>query len=343
MTHSYKNFTQPKRHGCTPSQHGMHKPRPKYPSVSVRETVKVSEIRDAFKNLRYKVALMSYNVYGFDGVRLAYQIDVVNCFSAPEELIIVSKPLDGEPLIFDYSYALKLYNEYVDNYTTLVKAETRDMQDMSIYADKVNYRITCPACCITCKWAQKRKTPGDHIVKVTGRLECHNPKNVSEYNFDTDSGNSKHIPERPCPPYYKPNNDFKLTLHPNVQPFGVCDNYEPRKGGYVPVPGDSIINIIDNRINTAVSAAIDDVIENNVPKIVEIEVEKVVPGIVDESISDAIDDSLDSTILPAVNEKIKEQLEENPPIIDGNRMINDYNDNDIIDPEEMVLISSEGA
>ena len=272
MTHTYTNITHNRHHSISNSKHHKHNnchDKHKHPSVSVRDTVIVSEIRDAFKNLRYKVALVSYDVYDFDGVHLTYQIDVVNCFSTAQELVIVSRPSACEGLITDQKIAYALYEDYKNKYTNLVKAETRDMQDMSIYADKVNYKLTCPACCITCKWAQKRKTPKDYVVNVTGKLECHNPKNITEYNFDIDCENSIHIKERPCPPYYKPKNDFKLTLHPNVQPFGLCDNYARRTTEYIPMPSESILNIINSHVENLVETHLSEKVKPLVTTLVE--------------------------------------------------------------------------
>jgi len=42
-------------------------------------------------------------------------------------MVIVDRPDIGEHRIYDYDYALKLYNQYVANYTHLVKAETHDL------------------------------------------------------------------------------------------------------------------------------------------------------------------------------------------------------------------------
>jgi len=39
-------------------------------------------------------------------------------------------------------------------------------------------------------------------------------------------------------------------------------------------------------------------------------------------------------VLPEVGKAIEHQLSSNPPIIEGNRMINDRNGNGIIDPDE---------
>ena len=99
--------------------------------------------------------MTSYDISN-DFYRTIYEIEVLNCFTAPEPLIIVSRPEDNEEPISDYGYALKLFKQYVDEYTSLVQAETRDYQDIEIYKGKFGYEETCPKCCETCKWVKRR-------------------------------------------------------------------------------------------------------------------------------------------------------------------------------------------
>lgn len=140
-------------------------------------------------------------------------------------------------------------------YTRLVKAETRPMQDMDIYAEKVGYHHTCPKCCATCKWAKRCKTPDDYIYGISNKLECHNPKNCTELDFDLDHRAGHCEPGRWNEPrHWRSKEHHLLDLHPNVTMFGVCDNYDVRKQQYCPMPGDSVSRIIDKRIDYAVDA-----------------------------------------------------------------------------------------
>ena len=41
--------------------------------------------------------------------------------------MIISIPNEGEPPLTDYSIALETYEKYVTTYTSLVKAETKDI------------------------------------------------------------------------------------------------------------------------------------------------------------------------------------------------------------------------
>lgn len=102
---------------------------------------------------------------------------MINYFSTPNPLVIIDRPEPGEPPIYDYLYALNLYNEYVKTYTALIRAETRDFQDITIYKEKIGYKETKPACCATCQWCRKKVTPGKYVYQDTGKLECTNPEN----------------------------------------------------------------------------------------------------------------------------------------------------------------------
>ena len=320
MTQNFRDFP----FGCDDSCH----PHPKFKPVHVSETVKVAEIKDAMGNLRYKVALFNYETYiGLDYV-VAYKIQVFNCFYAQGPLVIVTIPGEGEALLLDYEKALKIYHEYVEIYTRLVKAETRPMQDMDIYAEKVGYHHTCPKCCATCRWVRKRQTRNDYIYGISNKLECHNPKNCAELDFDLDCRAGRYEPGRwNEPKHWRPKKHHPLDLHPNVTAFGVCNNYETKKQQYVPMPGDSISRIIDRRIDYAVNNAVSSTISTDIRPIV------------DEEISA----QLETTILPEVGKAIEHHLSVCPPIIEGNRNINDYNNDGTISEDEVLMYDGGGA
>lgn len=324
-----------KYHG---KHHDCHK-NYQIPKVKITEEIKVASIRDVFDNLRYKVAMTSYDVYGFDGNTKAYQVEVVNCFSAPDDLIIVSRPDDREPLIFDRNYAKKLYDDYVKSYSNLVKAETRDLQDMSVYADKVGYTLTCPKCCVTCKWACRRVVKNGHYDwthKSTGRLECRNPLNQKEYQLPNIESNKQPYPVCTQPPYCNKDGSTPVVLYPKVQAFGLCYNYQKREAQFVPMPGQDMMEYIDNRISGMIDAGIETSIKDTVPEMVENEVNiainKKIPDMIETEVEEAMEDQIDKT-LDAVDKQIQDHLINNPPVIDGNYGLED----DLI--EEVVLIS----
>lgn len=197
--------------------------KPNYKSVYTRDSLKAVDIFDAFHKLRYKIILTSYDISN-DFYSTIYEIEVLNCFTAPEPLIIVSRPEDNEEPISDYGYALKLFNQYVDEYTSLVKAETRDYQDIEIYKDKFGYEETCPKCCETCKWVKRRDQKFPKHYNPLTRLECMNPKNQIEFD--------QNIPQRDVPPFFPEKGPVRhhethvILVAPKVKMFGCCKNYE---------------------------------------------------------------------------------------------------------------------
>ena len=295
-------------------------PFPKYQSVHTTETTKVSDIRDALNNLKYKVAMTSYDVSD-DAYGMIYEITVANYFSAPDPLIILTIPERGSgQIITDLHEAEKIYHDCVARYTALVKAETRDFQDIDIYKDSISYKVVTPKCCGTCHWCKQEKTRGDFLFNVTGKMKCTNPENQTAYDF-TFGQPIQH------PPFYRQGEDQKLVLHPNVDVFGYCPKYETRGRQYQPIPGDSLTRIIDRRIH----------------KMVPTEISSQISGQISSAISAAIDDSVSTLILPEVGKAIEDQLSNHMPFIDGNRDINDYNNDGQIDSDEEFAYNGGGA
>lgn len=212
--------------------HENFPPRPR--TVTVEENNKVAEIKDAFKNLRFKVSLTSFDSYYFPGKK-CYQIQVLsfNAYADPsytDPIIIVDRPTSCEPPIHDYDYALKLYDDYVRTYTQLIKAETKDFQDIELYKEQIGYKIIAPSCCLTCKWCKKHCFDIESKVGAFGRLECWNPKCCKAYNFDSEHRHqpfNEHCHDPKCyDPNYFERKHMIIDIHPNVDMFGICDNYE---------------------------------------------------------------------------------------------------------------------
>lgn len=202
----------------------MHKSKnPFYKSVYVKETCKVAEISDAFGQLRYKVQMTSFDIVDDGKYELAYQVQVVNYFYGPEPLIIFEAPDVDEPPIKDINVANKIYAECVKNYTMLVKAETRDFQDIDVYKERIQYRETCPECCATCRWCKS----GLRNVVIDRKLHCINPKNKIEFKTDIRPYDYRHnYIEDHYGHRVMPDDHATLDISPKVMPFGVCMNYE---------------------------------------------------------------------------------------------------------------------
>lgn len=221
---------------------------PKINSVKQIDAVKVTELRDAFNNLRYKIVMSSVQINPNPQYGKIYEVEVVNCFSAPNPLVIVHRPTDEEAAIRTAEEAQQLFDSYVTAYTNLIKAETKDFQDISTYKEGIGYEMTKPECCATCKWSRLARTENDYVYGVTGKIECTNPDNLLDYDFNVEQCG---LTKPPAPPYYKPETQGKLIVYPNVHTFGKCLKYEAMdKYPYCPVEGDSIADIIDRRTAT---------------------------------------------------------------------------------------------
>lgn len=198
----------------------------KFKSVHIADISKVTEIRDAFGNLKFKVVMSSTE----ENKVKHYELQVYNCFSKDEPFVISSRPEDGEDPITDFKFASEIFDEFVVNYSCLVKAETKDMRDIDIFKEKIEYRETCPECCGTCKWSSLHCHPDWKKPVFEQHLRCSNPENVKEFRFDFDVKHCEddihmshfigEIPKR-CESYHDED-----QVHPKVKVFGVCKHYE---------------------------------------------------------------------------------------------------------------------
>jgi len=176
-----------------------------YKAIHVRESTKITELCDALNNLRYKIILEPIQVLdGDDNLVTAYTIKVISYFYGDEGIQVV--PASGEPpiVIFDYDEAFKRYTKYVIDYKALLKAQTRDIQDIDIYREKIDYQDTCPRCCATCRWCKRFKSKDDVIFGREGKFECWNPNNEKEFDFDYKDPNFP----RPNPMFNNPSHFF---------------------------------------------------------------------------------------------------------------------------------------
>ena len=320
-------------------------PLPNLPTVKTTDTVKVTEIRDVFNNLRYKVVMSSID--GIGNVSLVdpkyskyYEVEVVNCFSAPNPLVIVHRPSPGEEAINTAEAAQQIFDSYVTAYTNLVKAETKDFQDICTYKEEIGYTMTKPECCATCKWSRLALTENDYVYGVSGRIECTNPANALDYDFNTESQSLRANPKHP--PYFKStNNESKLIVYPNVHAFGKCPKYEADdRDPYIPIPGDSVGDIIDRRTN----AAYDDMcqtVQQNISENIGDQVNTAVENAT-ENIGEQIQQNVQDVITQDISQQIEDQLTNGNLVIEGNSQINDYNGDGVIDDAD-IIISGQGA
>lgn len=332
-----------------------------YKAIHVRESTKITELCDALDNLRYKVILEPVQVLDADdNLVTAYTVRVVSYFYGDEGIQVV--PATGEPpiVIYDYDEAFNLYNKYVIDYKALLKAQTRDIQDIDIYREKIDYEDTCPRCCATCKWCKRFNSPDDVIFGREGKFECWNPANEREFDFDYKDENFP----RPDPRFDKPSHFYgekapphaieleeatATKLHPVVQPLGVCKRYEVIEATPVPTPfpGESINSMINRKIDFKLSGAISSTVVPEVSAIVTPVVSAAVVGSVSSviipDVSAAVVPVVSNAILPEIGREIEWQLSNHFPTIEGNKGLGDYNGNGIDDYLEHEMVYDAGG
>lgn len=185
----------------------------------VQETEKLAEIKDHFGKTRFKVALTDYDHLGcypyHDDLRHfdeRFQVTVISYCHSEEPLELVSRNFRW---IDD---AKRFYGKMVSDYSALAKAETRDYQDIKIYARKTGYRKICPECCATCRFAipvnAKNCLFDDWKSSHRGKFLCSNSK---LYEAGSDRCADRKAED------YRP-----IDVRPEVEFDCVCDGYERR-------------------------------------------------------------------------------------------------------------------
>lgn len=210
---------------------------PHFKQTQVIETSKEVIINDMKGNTRYSIQLVSQML---DDGHLGFQVRVVHYWPNGQQ------DEDSNPMLQipedhfdpDYKKMEKVFSICVQRYDSLVRAETKDFNDIDIYADKIGYEKTKPECCAFCRWCRKSRWHCGHGEPM---LECHNPKNQLDFNYMVD------IPDFPsghCHRYrdnwqklpWMQEDPFKRMplrgdevldrIFPKVDPFGKCKNFE---------------------------------------------------------------------------------------------------------------------
>lgn len=320
MTQKYHNF----HHLHTPPIKGVH----------ANETTKIVQIKDAKDNLRYKVILTSdteENPYSY--LNLYKVIVVAYIYGSIHGVKILEIPGPDEKPCSDYGWIQKQFDKCVQNYSMLVRAETRDFQDISVYKEKIGYEKIHPKCCATCRFCKRVHTPGDFICGKTDKLECHNPKNQERFTYDVDVKPIRHhhhhswdrLPwQSPHEEIYEHERKFINKVCPQVEPLGCCDNYELDYHPYVPVHGDSICEIIDRKVDECCKNQHDQLSCD-------------LTSSISCQIDNQISCSLSTVIIPAVDVEIEAQL--SATVVDGNKLLEDYNNDGVIDENDFLLIN----
>ena len=167
-----------------------------------RETSKIVELKDKFGNTRFKIGLTDYDdpLYPeHDDLQhwdTLYQVTVVSYCCKDEDQPITL----FEQTFNDYEEAVNKLNELVEQYRVLINAETKGWQDITAYADRINFRTIDPDCCKNCMWA-KPVPYSDQLFsdwrRHHSRMVCANPEVVKyESDFHPMEKSTSFLPSR---------------------------------------------------------------------------------------------------------------------------------------------------
>lgn len=105
----------------------------------------------------------------------------------------------------------------IERYSSLVKSEMKDFNDIDIYAKTIGYEVLVPSCCMNCKFGVKRQMPGPH-GHLEEKIECHNPDNQQKFTY---AEAFPKLPNRDIHKYGHPNSAWqKLPWQPDVPDYG---------------------------------------------------------------------------------------------------------------------------
>lgn len=161
------------------------------------------------------------------------------------------------------------FDKCVKNYSLVVKTESKPVDDIWVYAQKIQYRKIDPDCCMNCEFSEKKRELKGRCGRET--IVCGNPDNFKFYNdvvdedpcrkctYDnrgcehnwwihgelvkdsnrTTGGWELGAPPCDCSDFLSPNRKcprgieipvtFRMDVKPTVDLNGICKNYKRRK------------------------------------------------------------------------------------------------------------------
>jgi len=209
---------------CGPHRHGQHK------DPYIKETTKVAEIKDRFMKTRYKVTLSETENAEQPEQKPVFRISAVSyCYEEPKE--ITRRDFDT------YEESVRFFEDVKKRLGMLARLDSRDAEDIRIYADKIGYRRIDPDCCRNCKWAKPADMRNCMFEEWRGRLRgkffCMNSELYSEQLPDLDPDEGQHDDFHD----FSESRWHILNITPVVDPDGICDKgYERRQKETPPCP-----------------------------------------------------------------------------------------------------------
>ncbi len=127
-------------------------------------------------------------------------------------------------LMRDFKAAQEFYKKCIKNYRDLVLAETKDFQDIRIYADRpeIQYHKIDPECCANCKWSCPYKWTEpehghhDYCCDIPGHVQVREKRRFVRLqclNHEMFKILGRHIQD----------------IEPEVDPNGICLQYVDKR------------------------------------------------------------------------------------------------------------------
>ena len=180
----------------------------KQKTICIYDNEKSTVIADKIGNSRYVVQLSleqtttDGNEESIDAV-LGYVVKV-HRMDGKERLPIDRYPFEGFET--DYAKAKHAFDSRVKKFAQIVEAETCDLNELDIYKERINYKLTSPKCCATCKWHRRAIDMHSNNCQNSNSMtyECHNPQNqqVFMYSWHSPEINRVHKPDCKCDDRY---------------------------------------------------------------------------------------------------------------------------------------------
>ena len=192
----------------------------------VKETTKVAEIKDRFMKTRYKVILTDFDTMP--------EHDNLTCKDLFFQVTAISYNYDNPLEIIhrnfkNYDESIDFFNKTVDQLQMLAKLDSRNAQDIKIYADKTKYHKIDPDCCRNCKWAKpadKRNCMFEEWRdELRGKFFCLNSELYSKQLHDLCPDKGQHDSYHN---YSEPRWNV-IDITPEVDADGICIGYERKK------------------------------------------------------------------------------------------------------------------
>ena len=149
-----------------------------------------------------------------------FQVTVVSYCYSEDALTIVSRDFDS------YEDAVRFFDKTVGQYAYLAQAETRDSQDIRIYAERTGYRRICPDCCANCVWSRPclEIQPREERRRDCSKLICANSRlyEMPKRDLEPDTGQHDGCHK------FSDGRFHMIDIQPVVDGDGICDSFERR-------------------------------------------------------------------------------------------------------------------